>query len=311
MPVKIAIIGLDALGQSLALALQGSGAEVTVAAHDRTVEVMRTLEKEVPYKVEFNLIAAVEGASVIFLNEPLHVANETLGILARELRSEAVVAGTAAYLQAQAEWATEILPPHLFYVGATPLVGLTQPRRGAFAGQKVAVVPLPDTPENALRLLTEVITILEAEPLYMELVEHDALLAVLYQLPIATSTALMRVAAGSPSWRELAQMAAAPFYAATAFPIEDAAALTALLRYGREPLLRWLGSLEAEISQLRRLLEEEDSAALQSHVSDAVEMGRRWKMKTDDESVEKALEEARKEATAGAGFRRLLGFGRK
>ena len=182
MTVKIAIIGLNPLGNALALALKKSRPDIDLRGHDRNRAVMEDLdEKTIPFKAEWNLLTAVEGAQIVFLNEPLHVVQETLTILGREMKNEAVLADTSPYKQVNAEWAQRVLPDHLFYIGATPLVSVGTPRAELFEGQRFAVVPLPATPENALRLLTEAITLIGATPLYLEISEHDALLAVIHQ----------------------------------------------------------------------------------------------------------------------------------
>jgi prephenate dehydrogenase len=311
MTVKIAIIGLNSLGQALAYALKQSRSDLDLRGHDRNRAVMDGLdEKTMPFKAEWNLLEAVSGAQIVFLNEPLHVVQETLTILGREMKNEAVIADTAPHKQVTAEWAQSVLPDHLFYIGATPLVSVGKPNGEVFKGQRFAVVPLPQTPENALRLLTEALTLIGASPLYLELSEHDALLAAIHQLPILSGAALMRVASGSQAWRELMGMAHAPFFAATAFPVDDAEALTALLRFGREPLLRWLDGFQEELTLLRELLMAERATPLREALEEVVTTGKKWRDRVTDEDItEAALADAREEIMDRTGFRRLFGMG--
>lgn len=310
MAVKIAIIGVNALGQSLAVALKQARQDLEIHVHDRKPEVLEQLDKSLPFKPEWNLVQAIEGASIVFLNEPVHVAQETLTIIGRELRTEAVIADMAPYKSVTAAWAREVLPGNLFYVGATPLVAAVQPRADLFQQQKFAIVPLPETPEHALRLLTEAITLMGASPFYLEMTEHDALLAAIHQLPIISSAALLRVAAGSTAWRELSAMAHAPFLAATMMPEEDAEALTALLRFGREPLLRWVDGLQEELAELRALLTADNATGLQDALTEVMDTGKKWRQKvTDDDITEAALADARAEIVERSGIRRLLGLG--
>lgn len=312
MTVKITIIGLNPMGQALALALKAGRPDLELRGHDRARAVMEDSEKNLPLKMEWNLIAAVEGAQIVFVNEPVHQIQETLTILGREMKNEAVLADTNAYKQETAAWAQQVLPEHLFYIGATPLVGVNKPSAEIFRDQRIAVVPLPDTPENALRLLTEAIALVGASPLYLEMTEHDALLAAIHQLPIFTAAALMRTVAGSAAWRELADMAYAPFFAATAFPVNDAEALTALLRFGREPLLRWIDGMQAEMDHLRGLLEAEGATPLQEALEDAVKTGKKWHDRVKDEDItEAALADARAEIVERTGLRRLFGMGER
>jgi prephenate dehydrogenase len=310
MTVKIAIIGLNPLGQALGLALKQSRNDIDLRGHDRRREVMEEMEKVSYLKANWNLIEAIDGAQIVFVNEPLHLIQETLTILGREMRNEAVIADMAPHKQVTSDWAAKVLPEHLFYIGATPLVSVTRPSAELFKDQRIAVVPMAGTPENALRLLSEAISLIGASPLYLELNEHDALLAAIHQLPIVSAAALMRVASGSHAWRELAAMAHAPFFAATAFPVDDAESLTALLRFGREPLLRWVDGLQQELAAMRELLEAEGAAPLQAALEDAVETGKKWRNRVADEDItEAALAEAREEIMDRSGFRRLFGVG--
>lgn len=308
MSVKITIIGLDALGQSLALALKNSEQALTITGHDRERDRMSAAEQaQVADRVEWNLIKAIEGANLIFVNEPPHQVGETLALIGEELTHDVVVTDTGSHKGALAG-VVAALPPNVHFIPGTPFASPEGVDPLAFQKQKYALLPAADVPEAAVRLLTNAVGLLGAEPLFMEPEEHDVLMAALVSLPAMTGVALLNLVARSGSRRDLGMMADAPFHNATRFPYEEAEPLAQLLRQSREPLLRWLAGLETELARLRALIEQEDDGtALSSHLEMLLAMQRSWvregELSPEGEQLAKSLDEAKEIS----GFRRFLG----
>lgn len=312
--VKITVIGMDALGQSLALALKNSQHEVSVVIHDRSAPLLRLAdEAKVGHQAEWNVRRAVEGAGLIIVNEPLSFLRESFEIIAEEVRNEAVVTDTATHKATVMAWASELLPPNVHFIGSTPLLSVQRVDAQVFQRQRYAILPRPETPEAAVRLLSNAIGLLGAEPLYLDVAEHDVLMAALVHLPALAGLALVHLTTQSNAWRDLAVMAGSDYDRATHLPHEEAATLASLLHHGRAPLLHWLDIFQEEIASLRALLVEGDEAGLTERLAGLLEAREAWQAEQQRPPTEEMLAKAIDEAREQVGVRRLFGLmgGRK
>lgn len=310
MSIKVTIIGLDALGQCIGLALKSRGPSITVVAHDREHgAASEAVKMGAADRAEWNLLAAIEGTDLVFLNEPLFQMAETLEILGRELRDDAVITDTSSVKGDVMQWA-EALPPRIHFIGGTPLVSVRWVSADLFKDQRYVLVPSPQAPEAAVRLVTNAVELLGAEPLFMDAAEHDALMAAVLHLPIVTSMALMQLTTRSSSWREMAAMAGSAYARMSILPSEDSQQLATLLRHSREPLRHWMGALREELSKLEALLNQNDEGiALEAHLAELIEAQAQWRQAALQNSEHASYDQIMDEVKETGGMRRFLNFG--
>jgi len=314
--IKITIIGMNPLGQSLALALKRSRtkSELNIVGHDRKRDRMREAKQaQVAHHIDWNLLNAVEAASLVIINEPLHEIRETLELIAPELQTEAVVTDTCHDKTQIIQWATALLPNHVHYIASTPLVQANTVSATLFQKQRYALIPQASTPPAAVALLSNAIQLIGAEPLFMDVAEHDSFMAAVVQLPVITSVALLNLATKGQAWREMAIMANNTFNHATALPSSDPKTLTTLLRYSSEPLLTRFKALHEELNTLQTLISKKDEGeALEAHLTSLMEAQQRWrkaqKQAPYDESLAQQMDEI-KEANTFMSL--LFGGGRR
>lgn len=314
MAVKITIVGIDPLAQSMGLALKASGQPLTIVAHDRTHNsANEAVSLGAADRAEWNLLHAIEGADLVILNEPIYHLRETLQLIGPELRADAVVTDTNSAKSTVMAWAEEILPPTVHFVGGNPLAGTTTPNKDLFLNHRYALIPLLSTPEAALRLVSNVVALLGAEPLFIDKEEHDALLAAVVHLPALIGAALIQVTTQSSSWREMSAMAGASYARATTLPSMDAAALAALLRLGREPLRHWLTTFRAELDTLEDLvgIEDEENKALEEHLATLIDARARLQHNASNDIQETLYNTAIQEVKESNRVTRLFSFGRR
>ena len=281
MTIKITIIGMDALGQSLALALKQSQttSQLNIVGHDRKRERMKEAKQaQVAHHIDWNLLNAVEEASLVIINEALHEIRETLEFIGPELQMNAVVTDTCHDKTQVLQWATDILPNHVHFIASTPLVQTDTVNATLFKKQRYALIPLASTPPAAVSLLSNAIHLIGAEPFFMDVTEHDSFMAAVVQLPMITGLALLNLATKGQAWREMAIMANSTFHHATSLPSTDPKSLTALLRYGSESVLARLNALHEELETLQTLISKDDEgAALEAHLTTLMQAQKRWR----------------------------------
>ena len=119
-------------------------------------------------------------------------------------------------------------------------------------------------------------TLLGADPYFLDPLEHDSLIAGAANLPKIIALTLTAAAGEEPSWRELRKFADANFDTFSAMLGEDPTAANQALLSNRENLLRWLDAYLGKMQHIRRLLAEDAGDELGAVLKEAVEVRRSW-----------------------------------
>jgi prephenate dehydrogenase len=217
--LQIAIIGLGAIGSSIGLALrqanerkEGAPLEFRLVGHDKNPEASRQAHKAgAVQKTEWNLISACEGADVVILALPLIAIRDTLKAITPYLRADCLLTDTATVKGAVLQWASEILPETVHFVGGNPIVatvasGIAGAKADLFQGAHWCLTSTTRSAPAAIERVTEIITRTGAKPYFVDAVEHDGLLAATDHLPLVLAATLLQQLAASPSFREMSKV---------------------------------------------------------------------------------------------------------
>lgn len=279
---RVTIVGLGLIGTSIGLALQASDSVEHIVGHDKNRAASNQAKSLGAIdKAEWNLVSACERADLVILAMPLDAIEPTLAVIGPELRSGCVVMDTASVKQPVIA-AANALPTHVHFVGGNPIPGRTVTGSGPeaahadlFRGSVFCIVPAAKTDASAVKLVSDLVTILGATPLFLDAAEHDGLLAAVDHLPGLLALAMIEMATGQSTWRELRKMAGSAFEASTRPVGGDAAAQAAVYHENRENLVRWLDAFAASLGEVRRMVAEE-SAELSERLKHAETERQQW-----------------------------------
>ncbi len=277
---RIAIIGLERIGASIGLALSQPEYNLQVIGSDPDPGAAAKATKAgAVQKTHWNLLEAVDGADVVILARPLGAIRDTLTSIAGGLKDNCVVTDTASLKVPVMRWAEEILPPGVYFVGGHPMLssaallepgqGVDAARRDLFSQAAYCLTPSVETPPDAVKLISDLIFILGAEPFYMDADEHDALIGAVDTLPLMLHLALTRTVVGDRNWRDTRRVANRSFALTTTLVDAEAASVGAELTLNRTHLLRWLDLLHQQLHELRTLIESGESEKLEAIVEAA------------------------------------------
>lgn len=264
---RLTIIGTGFVGTSLGLALKARKANLEVVGHDRDYGRAGEAKKAGAVdRAEWNLPAALEGAGMVVVATPLSDVEKTLSEIAEFLPSGCVVTDTAPLKAPVLEWAARHLGPDHSFVGGHPIVAEPEDERkpgpDLFVDRAYCVIPADNARNEAVDQVIRLANVVGGRPMFLDAVEHDSQMAILEQLPMLLASTLMNLATRNPSWRDGQRLAGPAFGAATALAQLGAAEQRAQLRANREVVLGWIQTLQAELSELSRLLEDDDTAEL-------------------------------------------------
>lgn len=268
---RITIVGLGLIGGSIGLAIREAGVASTIIGHDRDPGVSRQAKRlGAVDRTEWNLISACEKADLVILGLPVEGIQETLKAIGPELRAGCVVVDTASLKAPVQAWAEQYLPEGVHFVGGDPIItapvesrgGLEAARADLFQHGLFCIVPSHRSDDQAVKLVTDLVTIIGAEPLFYDAAEHDGLLAAVEHLPSVLAHAFMETMIQQPTWREMRKVAGPTFELATRLAATDPRAESGQLVANRENVVRWLDELSTTLGRLRAWLAAGDTEAL-------------------------------------------------
>lgn len=280
----IAILGLGDTGASLGLALQRANAAVELVGHDIAPEVASAARKiGAVQRTEFNLFASIKGASLIVLAMPLDQADETLALIHEDVAPETLVLVLSEVMTAANGMLEKHLPGHPRGVAGHPIIngiaGAAGPRGDLFDRVIFCIGAGVQTSPDALELASSLVETVGAQPLFVDPLEHDGVMAGVEQLPELLGAALLHMLAAAPGWQEARRMAGRPFADATARQ-RSADHLFFALRANRANLLPRLAQFERELAAWKQwLTAEPDTNAphpLQLALDGVAEERARW-----------------------------------
>lgn len=284
MQVRVAILGLDRISVSMALALKRYQAQpksrhsFTIIGSDLRGQVMKNAEKLGALdNFDRKTGKAVENADVVIVNVPPGQLEDVYLRLGPELKRGAVVLDMATFKQASIARAQASFPklesgqPAAYLVGITPIVAARGLYVGSwdaeaatadlFDGCEVLIIPDTKCPSEAIALAEDIVQIVGGTPRFMDPAEHDGLAAATEGLPALLGAALFATLQRSDGWPELRRMINPAFALAIQnLRHQNPQDLLALLTQNRVDLLRHVEGLLLGLQEARDVLKEAPDA---------------------------------------------------
>ena len=279
---QITIVGLGSIGTSIGLALRQSEEPLLIVGHDKDPGNAGAAKKlKAVDKTSWNLIGACETADIVILAIPMTGIEDTLRALAPHLKEGCVVTDTASLKGQVVEWADELLPQSVSFVGGNPVVISTGPGPDAadadlFQGNLYCITPSSNVHPDAVSLITSLVVLLGGQPYYLDPAEHDGLIAGVEHLPQALALALARGTMQESAWREMRKLAGGSFERITALIGDDPDALSSTLLASQDNVVRWLDTYAVALKEVRDLVVQGELEPLAQAIDQAVVARHNW-----------------------------------
>lgn len=269
------IIGLGRIGTSLGMAIRTKG-DSRVVGYDADNNAQSLAQRMGAVdSVEWNIDKAVNDADVVIAATPAGSLYDVFDGIAPHLKQGAVVTDTSPAKRAVMEWAKELLPDHVGYVGGNPLTGASIREQKEASGYifhntKWAVVAPPTAGNSAIRAVTDLIESVGAKPVFMDSHEHDSFSAATSGLPAVVSAAVMNAVSTSPSWSEISRFVGKDFDNITAPASGDPASSQSAAATNADMLAHWIDQLIERFQAIRAgLLDDEARFASDGLLADS------------------------------------------
>lgn len=257
------IIGLGRIGTSLGMAIRSKG-DSKVIGYDAETKAQTLAQRMGAIDtVEWNMDKAVENSDVVIVSTPAGSLYDVFDGISRHLKAGAVVTDTSPTKRAVMEWAQELLPSNVGYVGGNPLTGgsIKEQKEASgyiFHNSKWAVVAPQITDARSIKAVTDLIESVGAKPVFMDAHEHDSFSAATSGLPAVVSAAVMNVVSTSPSWAEISRFVGSDFDNITAPASADPASSQSAAATNSDMLAHWIDQLIERFQVIKNGLESDE-----------------------------------------------------
>lgn len=274
--MRIAIIGLGLIGGSAGLAWRAAGHTVAGYAR-RAATAHRALARGAIDEIVPTLPEAAR-AEVVLLAPPVLAIRELLAHLAPHLAPGTIVTDVASTKQCVEQWARQLLPPGVRFVGGHPMAGketagIEHAEAALFRGRTWCLVPPPAADPGAVEVIRRLALDAGACPLLINAAEHDRAVAATSHLPFTASAALCRAVIAQPGFAALAPVAASGLRDVTRLASGDPLMHRDICLTNRDNLVRELEAYADHVRELADLIRHlpEPEAAEQSEVTARLE----------------------------------------
>jgi prephenate dehydrogenase len=293
---RVTIIGTGLIGASLGLALREVSPGVRITGFEPGADAQRTAARlkavdtfapSVPH--------AVREADLVVVATPVRSIEMVFRQMRDDLPPGVLVTDTASTKAQVQQWADDLLPSGVSFVGGHPMTGRLTAGSGdpvgtLFQQTVYCVVPSPRAESSLVQRFVSLAEAIGSVPYFVDASEHDGLVAGISHLPYLVSAMLMRSVSEDGGWREMRTLAAGGFATATQLASGNPTMYTDICLTNREPLLRQLDQYIERLRSLRQRIDQGDETIL-DEFNEAAAARQMWlNTPPDSEGVPSAAE---------------------
>jgi len=252
---------LGLIGGSIGLALkQLAKPDWQIIGYARRPEVTsKALSSGIVDRIERSIAETVKKADLVIIATPVLTIREILSQIADYLPRGCVVTDTASTKVEVMNWAEEILPPTVDFVGGHPMAGkeaygIDAAESKLFQGCTYCLTPAGKASQSSIEQVAEMIKQLGARPFFINAREHDYLVAGISHLPVLLSAALVSATANDASWSKMSKLAASGYRDTTRLASGNPEVNAHICLSNAEAILHWAGKFSKELDRYCQLL---------------------------------------------------------
>jgi prephenate dehydrogenase len=265
--INITIIGMGLIGTSLGMAIRQAEEQdaplgpTVVTGYDQNRRATGDARGRLAIDREArSLEDALREAQLVVVAVPVQNIHAVFSQIAPLLPNGAVVTDAASTKAQVLEWARELLPATVDFIGGHPMAGKEQSGASAadpelFSGAIYCLTPSARARQPSLDLVEAMVKQIRAKLYYIDATEHDAYVAGVSHLPFMLSTALADLVGHSPAWKEMAPLAATGFRDISRLASGDAEMHRDICMTNRVAIARWMEDAARWLLDTRDLIE--------------------------------------------------------
>lgn len=282
MAMRVAIIGLGLIGGSIGLALKKKNwREAQIVGYVRRRETgQMALNMGAVDRFELSLDKTVRDADVVIISTPVLTIKDIFTQMAPYLSPDCIVTDTASTKFQVMKWAQEILPPKINFIGGHPMAGketfgIQAADADLFKNSVYCLVQGSQTVSAATQIVADMAENIGATPLFVDVQEHDKMVAGISHLPLLLSVALTLATTQNSDWPQMCRLAATGYRDLTRLASGSPEVNSDICISNKPAIIYWIDEFSKELHKLRNLVNKGDKE-IQSALSTASEARREW-----------------------------------
>lgn len=280
--MRVAIIGLGLIGGSLGLAIKKRKWQAAkVIGWVRRPETGQTaIEIGAVDSFELDIERAVRCVDVVLIATPVLSIKDIFANIAPHLHDGCIVTDAASTKFQVMQWAKELLPPKVSFIGGHPMAGketsgIKSADADLFRGAVYCLVQGAHATPQAMQIMNDMVETIGAMPVPIDAQEHDNLVAGISHLPSLLSVALTLATARSSSWPQMSRLAATGYRDLTRLASGNPEVNMSICLSNQSAILHWIDKFNEELRRLRDLVDRGDSG-IQNLLTMANEKRKNW-----------------------------------
>jgi len=280
--MRIVIIGLGLIGGSIGLALkQANWRQAEIIGYARRRETASLAQKSGAIdRVELDLPKAARNADIVIVATPVLITKNVFARIAPELSEGSIVTDTASTKLQVMQWAQELLPSRISFVGGHPMAGkeiqgIKAAEANLFRDCIYCLTPSLQAKPAAVRTVKDIVKALGAVPLVIDAEEHDRLVAGISHLPLLLSAALVLATTKDPSWPQMSHLAATGYRDLTRLASGNPELGAHICLSNQAAIISWIDMFTEELQKLRKLVAD-GSEEIERALAVANEARQKW-----------------------------------
>jgi len=288
MTVRVAVLGLERVGISAAMALNSNHNEIQCKGWDNDPKRLAAGERSKAFQhISKNLKEVIEDAAVLLITLPLQAFQAILPELKSSLKAETALVNFSREHVLPARLAQEALGAGARFVSILPALnpdllneaadGVDEARDDLFSKGSIYISASPKTDAAVLDLAVDLGVLLGGMPIFADAEEVEGLAAANLLLPELAGAALMAAVGRQPSWKDGRQLAGRALMQASA-PLAEMAfnKITGNALSNRANSVRLLDNLTSVLQQMKGALQNDDPAALENLLAEGLDARLDW-----------------------------------
>ncbi len=272
---QAALIGTGLIGGSIGLALREKKLVAQIVCYDRDSEAaVEAVACGAADAYAESALLAVKDADLVILAVPVLSTIEVLKEILPALKEGVLitdVGSTKGSIMAAVE---QLLPPSAAYIGGHPMAGSEETGiKGADPGLLenaiYVLTPGSQTSSASVKKLSTMLESIGAQPLILDPLSHDRVVALVSHLPHITAAALVQSVAGAGDLELIRTLAAGGFRDSTRIALGNPEVWRDICISNRWALLSALKSFRSSLDMLEQYLTEPNADAVQEYLLQA------------------------------------------
>lgn len=286
--INITVIGMGLIGTSLAMALRSADAKdaalgpSVITGYDKNARATGEARGRLAIDREARTLEdALRNAQLVIVAVPVQAISAVFQEIAPLLPHGAVVTDVASTKAQVMEWARDLLPITVEFVGGHPMAGKEQAGARAadprlFEGAVYCVTPGQRARPSSIQLIEAMVRQIKAKVYYIDPAEHDSYVAGISHLPFLLSSALTALVGRSPGWKEMSPLAASGFRDISRLASGDPEMHRDVCVTNQAALVQWLNQAAQLLLDVRDQIEEGQADELLEFFEEARRIREEW-----------------------------------